>query len=447
MPEINPFKRRVLIADDTPQILELLKRILVKAGFEVETAVDGMDALDKVLTFNPDLMFLDIMMPRVHGIDVLKQLKDNSATSHIGVIMCSARNFKSDSEQAMELGAFDFLVKPFEKEQVLTLVEAFFSRRLPPLAAPSAVPVVGGAASEVYAPDLDLSLPYWRLWGTRGSIPVPGHKVARHGGNTSCLEVRSGDDLVVIDAGTGIRELGLEIAKGGPRHIPILIGHTHWDHIQGFPFFAPAYIPGFSLTLYGASGFRKDLRSVFQGQLDRDYFPVELKDMSASLDFKAFESNPIKFGSISVAWDFTNHPGATVCFRVDVGGKRIAYITDNEFLQGFMGKPHDLTPDSDVCKPYQRTIEFVKGCDLLIAEAQYSPTEYPKKIGWGHTSLANACLLAKFSGAKRWIVTHHDPMNDDEALNRKLALTRQILRSMNCDIHVSHAYDGMMEFA
>lgn len=447
MPEINPFKRRVLIADDTPQILELLKRILVKAGFEVETAVDGMDALDKVLAFNPDLMFLDIMMPRVHGIDVLKQLKDNSATSHIGVIMCSARNFKSDSEQAMELGAFDFLVKPFEKEQVLTLVEAFFSRRLPPLAAPSAVPVVGGAASEVYAPDLDLSLPYWRLWGTRGSIPVPGHKVARHGGNTSCLEVRSGDDLVVIDAGTGIRELGLEIAKGGPRHIPILIGHTHWDHIQGFPFFAPAYIPGFSLTLYGASGFRKDLRSVFQGQLDRDYFPVELKDMSASLDFKAFESNPIKFGSISVAWDFTNHPGATVCFRVDVGGKRIAYITDNEFLQGFMGKPHDLTPDSDVCKPYQRTIEFVKGCDLLIAEAQYSPTEYPKKIGWGHTSLANACLLAKFSGAKRWIVTHHDPMNDDEALNRKLALTRQILRSMNCDIHVSHAYDGMMEFA
>ncbi|MBN8645154.1 MAG: response regulator, partial [Planctomycetes bacterium] len=394
MPEINPFKRRVLIADDTPQILELLKRILVKAGFEVETAVDGMDALDKVLAFNPDLMFLDIMMPRVHGIDVLKQLKENSATSHIGVIMCSARNFKSDSEQAMELGAFDFLVKPFEKEQVLTLVEAFFSRRLPPLAAPSAVPVVGGASSEVYAPDLDLSLPYWRLWGTRGSIPVPGHKVARHGGNTSCLEVRSGDDLVVIDAGTGIRELGIEIAKGGPRHIPILIGHTHWDHIQGFPFFAPAYIPGFSLTLYGASGFRKDLRSVFQGQLDRDYFPVELKDMSASLDFKAFESNPIKFGSISVAWDFTNHPGATVCFRVDVGGKRIAYVTDNEFLQGFMGKPHDLTPDSDVCKPYQRTIEFVKGCDLLIAEAQYSPTEYPKKIGWGHTSLANACLLA-----------------------------------------------------
>lgn len=447
MAEINPYKRRILIADDTPQILDLLKRILVKAGFEIETAVDGMDALDKVLAFNPDLMFLDIMMPRVHGIDVLKQLKENSATSHIGVIMCSARNFKSDSEQAMELGAFDFLVKPFEKDQVLTLVEAFFSRRLPPLAAPSAVPVVGGSATEMYAPDLDLSQPYWRLWGTRGSIPVPGQKVARHGGNTSCLEVRSGDDLVVIDAGTGIRELGLELAKSGPRHIPILIGHTHWDHIQGFPFFAPAYIPGFSLTLYGASGFRKDLRSVFQGQLDRDYFPVELKDMSASLDFKTLETNPIKFGGVSVAWDFTNHPGATVCFRVDVGGKRIAYITDNEFLQGYMGRPHDLTPESDICKPYQRTIEFVKGCDLLIAEAQYTPGEYSKKVGWGHTNLASACLLAKFSGAKRWIVTHHDPMNDDEALSRKLALTRQILRSMNCDIHVSHAYDGMMEFA
>jgi DNA-binding response OmpR family regulator len=445
MTEFNPFKRRILIADDTPQILELLKRILTKAGFEVETAVDGMDALDKVLLFNPDLMFLDIMMPRVHGIDVLKQLKDNTSTSHIGVVMCSARNFKSDSEQAFELGAFDFLVKPFEKEQVLSIVEAFFSRRLPSPSIPSVVPVVGGPG-EVYTPELDTTVPYWKLWGTRGSIAVPGQKVARHGGNTACLELRHGDDIVVIDAGTGIRELGLELAKAGPRHIPILIGHTHWDHIQGFPFFAPAYIPGFSLTLYGASGFRKDLKSVFQGQLDRDYFPVELKDMHATLDFKTLDTNPVAFGKISVAWDFTNHPGATVCFRIDIGGKRIAYITDNEFLQGYLGKPHDLTPDSDVCRPYQRTIDFVKGCDLLIAEAQYTQQEYPKKIGWGHTGLANACALAKFSGAKRWIITHHDPMNDDDALQNKLALTRQILKSMNCDIHSTHAYDGMIEY-
>lgn len=445
MADFSAAKRRILIADDTPQILELLKRILIKAGFEVETAVDGMDALDKVLIFNPDLMFLDIMMPRVHGIDVLKQLKENSSTSHIGVIMCSARNFKSDSEQAQELGAFDFLVKPFEKEQVLALVEAFFSKRLPPMSGHSTASIIAGS-TEVYAPKLDTTLPYWRLWGTRGSIAVPGQKVARHGGNTACLEVRHGDDLVIIDAGTGIRELGMELAKEGPRHIPVLIGHTHWDHIQGFPFFAPAHIPGFSLTLYGASGFRKDLKSVFQGQLDRDYFPVELKDMHAKLDFKTFESNPINFGKISVAWDFTNHPGATVCFRIDVGGKRIAYITDNEFLQGHLGKPHDLTPECEVCKPYTRTIEFVKGCDLLIAEAQYTCDEYPKKIGWGHTGLANACLLAKFSGAKNWIVTHHDPMNDDDALLRKLALTRQILKSMNCDIYASHAYDGMIEY-
>ncbi len=444
MPDPNPFKRRILIADDTPQILELLKRILVKAGFEVATASDGMEALDQVLAFNPDLMFLDIMMPRVHGIDVLKQIKDNSATAHIGVIMCSARNFKSDAEQAAELGAFDFLVKPFEKDQVLALVESFFARRLPPVSGHATV----SAASKVepWLPELDTAQPYFRLWGTRGSVAVPGQKVARHGGNTSCLEVRWGNDLVVIDAGTGIRELGLELAKEGPRHIPILIGHTHWDHIQGFPFFAPAYIPGFSLTLYGASGFRKDLKSIFQGQLDRDYFPVELKDMASTLEFKTLEANPIKFGKISVAWEFTNHPGATVCFRIDVAGKRIAYITDNEFLQGYLGKPHDLTPESDVCKPYQSMIDFVHGCDLLIAEAQYAPADYPKKIGWGHTSVSNAALLAKLSGAKRWIVTHHDPMNDDEALFKKLALTRQIIKNMGFQISVSHAYDGLMEF-
>ena len=439
----NPLvPRRIVIADDTPQIVELLARILTRAGFAVATAADGEECLARVESFQPELVIVDIMMPRLHGIDVLKKLKENPATSRIGVIVCSARNFKADADQARDLGAFDFLVKPFERPQVLTMVEAFFTRGTP-AAAPQAA-TKAADASELYAPELDVTQPYWRLWGVRGSTAVPGSKVARHGGNTSCLEIRAGDDLVVIDAGTGIRELGIELARQGPRRVPVLIGHTHWDHIQGFPFFAPAYIPGFTVALYGASGFRKDLRSIFQGQLDRDYFPVELSDMAGSLEFHQLETNPVKFGRISVGWEFTNHPGATICFRIDVGGKRLAYITDNEFLQGYLGPPHALTPESPQCRPYQKIIEFVRGADTLIMESQYSNQEYAKKIGWGHTSIGSGCLLTKFSGARHWIVTHHDPMHDDEMLEKKLLLTRQIARSMNVQADILNAYEGMI---
>jgi CheY-like chemotaxis protein/phosphoribosyl 1,2-cyclic phosphodiesterase len=442
--------RRILVADDVPGTVEFLAEMLAQRGYEVATAEDGEQCLRQVQEFQPDLVILDIMMPKVHGIDVLKQVRADGTKRDVGFIVCSARSFAVDLKSVRDLGAFDFLMKPFEIQSVLEKVEAFFAGRAPPrrgLAAGSAV--TGTAATpaivnnvEPYVPTLETAGGYWRMWGTRGSIPVSGPRFARHGGNTACLEVRAGDDICIIDAGSGIRDLGLKLAAEGPRKIPILIGHTHWDHIQGFPFFVPAYVPGFEFEIYSASGFGKSLDQLFSGQLDREYFPFEMQDMSARLGFRSLAENPVRFGKIAVYWEMMNHPGATIGFRVEVDDNRIGYITDNEFLKGYLGSPHSLMYSSALVEPYQKIIQFVSDVDVLILEMQYTNEEYPKKIGWGHSSLSNACLLTKLARAKRLVVTHHDPMHDDDFLQAKLNLTRQILKELDYPIEVSNGFDG-----
>jgi len=432
--------KRNLIADDVRELAMMLCVALTKRGYEVKTAEDGEQCLEMVREFEPHLLILDIMMPRVHGMEVMRRLKEDADIASVGVMICSARSFKPDRDQAMELGAVEFLTKPIKTSELCEKVDAYFNNSSPttPVVAPHE------AASEVYCPSLKDTSGYWRIWGSRGSIAVPDARFARYGGNTSCLEFCCGDQVMLIDAGTGIRAAGIELASQKPRNIPLFISHTHWDHIQGFPFFSPIYVPGFEVTLYGAPGFGKDLEAIFHGQLDRDYSSVEMSDLSAKLKFQRLTENPVNLGPIRVYWEMVNHPGATVGFRIQTDSINLAYITDNEFLQGYLGCPQDL----DIHKPplldYKSLIDFVQGADVLIHEAQYTNEEYPSKVGWGHTSLSNACILAKKANVKHWIVTHHDPMHDDRMLQEKMNLTRHILRSLDCSVEVSYAHDGMM---
>jgi CheY-like chemotaxis protein len=436
---------RILVADDVPDSADVLCHMLTGQGYETHCAYDGEQCLALAREFHPQLLILDIMMPKVHGMDVLRSLSSDPATRTIKVMVCSARGFQPDFDQARALGAIDFIVKPVDYEQLIARVKTFFASVPEDFSETKTLDRPVGAA-EPYLPEIDTSKGYWRLWGTRGSITVSGPQTARHGGNTACFEISDGKEQIIIDAGTGIRDLGMELVRSQRRNLTLLIGHTHWDHIQGFPFFAPAYVPGFSIDVYGASGFGKDLRSIFQGQLDRDYFPVEMKDMAAALNFKTLQDPPLRVGSIEVYWEFMNHPGATVGFRFHVAGQKIAYVTDNEFLKGYLGRPHDIAEGSELLEPYKKIIDLVRGVDVLIHEAQYTHDEYPKKTGWGHSSIGNACLIAHLSGARRWIITHHDPSHTDDMLDRKLHLTRQILRTLGSDIDVSHAYDGMAAY-
>jgi len=436
-----------LIAEDVRVIAFKMAQSLQAAGYTVETVSDGEECLAQARKTLPDLVVLDIMMPRMHGIEVLKALRDEHRTSRTGVIVCSAKDFKTDQAEASRLGVFDFLTKPFEPAALVEKVDAYFARRSGYKGVPEfPAPTVETSTEECYAPLLDTSRARFNLWGTRGSTPTPGARFLRHGGNTSCLSIALGDEQFIFDAGSGIRDLGIDLLNSGCRKVHLFITHTHWDHIQGFPFFAPAYVPGFEIVIYGAEGFGKDLKSVFRGQLDREYFPVQMEDMHSHLQFRQLAENPVPVGSALISWEFSQHPGATVGYKIDIADKKIAWVPDNECLQGYTGPPDALHRDHPLVQPYGNMIEFLSDADIVIHEAQYTCEEYPKKIRWGHSSVSNACALMKLAGVKRWIITHHDPMHDDTFLESKLAITRQILHRLGHDMQVSHGYDGMTEY-
>ncbi|MEO6034431.1 MAG: response regulator [Verrucomicrobiota bacterium] len=437
------YKGRILIGEDLRVIALKMSQALEKAGYTVEVAADGEACLRKALETLPDLVMLDIMMPKIHGVDVLKALRADPRTRELGVMVCSAKDFKTERDEATRLGALEFLIKPISPALLVEKVDGFFGRRST-APAPS-VSSVAKSGQEVYQSRLDAKRTHLTLWGTRGSTPTVGGRFQRHGGNTSCLSFTSGEEVFIFDAGSGIRDLGTQLMAGQTRKVHLFITHPHWDHIQGFPFFAPAYVPGFDITVYGAKGFGKDMESIFRGQLDRDYFPVQLDDMKSNLQFRHLPEGAVEIGDARIMWEFAQHPGATVGYKIAFPQRTIAWVPDNEFLQGYVGSPN-LTRDHPLVASYEKMIRFLSDVDLVIHEAQYLPEEYTTKIGWGHSSVSNASLLMKLAGVRRWIVTHHDPGHDDVFLESKLNVTRQILEEIGQMIQVSHGYDGMMEY-
>jgi phosphoribosyl 1,2-cyclic phosphodiesterase len=247
-----------------------------------------------------------------------------------------------------------------------------------------------------------------KFWGVRGSCASAGHGTAEVGGNTSCVEVRAGDTRVVLDAGTGLRALGASLlSAGGPVEIHLLLSHFHWDHIQGFPFFTPAYLPGNRIEIYGperAAG--RDVRAALDAQMRAPHFPVGLEAMRAELGFYPVPAGAqLRLGlgtTIEVTAAAANHPGGCLAYRLESGGRSVVYATDTE---------HGEDLDCGL-------LELARGCDLLIYDAQYTAAEYPSKRGWGHSTPEEAVKLARAAGAGQLVLFHHDPGHDDEAISR-----------------------------
>jgi CheY-like chemotaxis protein len=272
-------RHRVLVADDVKMVALKIAGALKANGYETAIASDGEQCLELVQSFDPHLLILDIMMPKIHGLEVLKQLQGRD----LGTIVCTSKDYKSDMSLVQELGAVDVVIKPFEQRELIEKVEDFFASgtsRASHEATDAAKPADAG---DVFEHELRKTDGCVRFWGTRGSTSVAEPKYLRHGGNTSCMSVTYGDDQIIFDAGSGIRLLGMAMMSGGPRRIHLFMTHTHWDHIQGFPFFTPVYVPGFEITVYGIKGVSKDLESLFQGQLGKEYFPVDMEDMAATI--------------------------------------------------------------------------------------------------------------------------------------------------------------------
>jgi phosphoribosyl 1,2-cyclic phosphodiesterase/CheY-like chemotaxis protein len=281
-----------------------------------------------------------------------------------------------------------------------------------------------------------------RFWGTRGSIPTPGRGTTLYGGNTSCVELRADDGTVVIlDCGTGARPLGLDLLSRAPTLPPmhILVTHTHWDHIQGFPFFLPAYLAGTRLTVYGARGLDRTLEGSLSGQMQHTYFPVQLDELRADIAFEEVGEERFRVGPYRVTSQLINHTTATVAYRLSADGITIAYVTDHE---PFWWERTTRLPHRFVHPGEERHLAFVDGADVLIHDAQYADNEYAAKRGWGHSTVEYAVDLAVRAGVKRLILFHHDPTHSDAWIRRQLARARRRAAAQHAVLDILAAAEG-----
>jgi phosphoribosyl 1,2-cyclic phosphodiesterase len=272
------------------------------------------------------------------------------------------------------------------------------------------------------------------FWGVRGSIPTPGPDTVGIGGNTSCVEVRAGKALLVFDAGTGLRLLGRKLLAEQPIEAHIFISHVHWDHIQGFPFFVPAFVAGNSIHLYGGSTVSRTLEETLAGQMDHPNFPVHLTDMAATMTFRNLgdgESVVLDAGDGSTARVTSgrgNHPNGVFAYRVEHNGRSVVYATDTEHYA-------EVDP---------RLLALSKGADVLIYDSQYTPEEYAgatgggSKVGWGHSTFEEAVKLAKAAEVARLVLFHHDPGQSDAAVKDKERRARGLFAD------VVAAYEGLV---
>ncbi|MBC7929985.1 MAG: response regulator [Rubrivivax sp.] len=286
-----------------------------------------------------------------------------------------------------------------------------------------------------------------RFWGTRGSIATPGPTTVHYGGNTSCVELttNAGEHLI-FDCGTGARPLGSDLTARSlkPIHASLLIGHTHWDHIQGFPFFAPAFVPGNKLDVYAPEGGQGSLQKILAGQMEHTYFPVELAELPASISYFDLGEGSFKIGDVKITSQYLNHPAITLGYRVECDNAVVVYITDHEpFAETLWrkgsepGKIESILHEGD-----RRHANFMARADLVIHDAQYTPAEYPAKKNWGHSTYEYVVEMAAAAGVQRVALTHHDPNHDDAFVKEIEEDARRVAKRRGAKLKVLCAYEG-----
>jgi phosphoribosyl 1,2-cyclic phosphodiesterase len=349
-------------------------------------------------------------MPKMHGFAVCQEIRRDASLDRTRIIVTSAKSYPVDIAKAKELGADVYLMKPFDLDELASTVKAVLAT---------------------------LSTTSVKFWGTRGSIATPGRSTMRYGGNTSCVEMRCGETILMFDCGTGAREMGAALAHefaDRDLNLHLLVSHTHWDHIQGFPFFVPAYLANSNITIYSARGCDKRLDKIFTGQMDASYFPVSMNDMRANLRFVELDGDLV-IGDTKISHIYLNHPGITVGFRIETAGKSVAYITDHEAycrMNGDLEHYRKLDDQLD---------QFISGVDLYIREAQYTEEEYPDKKGWGHSTTSDAVKSAVLARTRQLALYHHDPTHDDDDLDRMVRGCQTQIREMGASLPCYAAAD------
>ncbi len=273
-----------------------------------------------------------------------------------------------------------------------------------------------------------------RFWGVRGTLASGGNQFAEVGGNTSCVEVRAGNELMILDAGTGVFRLGESLPT--PVHATILFSHFHWDHIQGWPLFRPAYVAENSFVLCGPRSGGGGPLEALSGQMRPPYFPVSLESLSARLDFRVVSAGEaMRIGAATVRTAALNHPQGCLGYRISMGRASVVYATDTE-------PPERGSVDA-------RVVELARRATVLIYDAQYTDDEYdgrsgPARKGWGHSTITDACRLALAAEVQQLVLFHHDPSHSDRVIERlagqaRLLFPRAISAHEGMMLHVGEA--------
>ena len=285
-----------------------------------------------------------------------------------------------------------------------------------------------------------------RFWGTRGSIASPGKSTVKYGGNTSCVEVRAGKQILIFDAGTGLRDLGNQLLKEfktQPVTLHLFISHTHWDHIQGFPFFMPAYYKNFQIIVYGPPARDKSLKDLFKFQMDSEYFPVPLGDLNAQIVMQEVRE-PFRLDNLQITSFYMNHPAMTLAFKIFDGEKTFVFATDNEpYRFTLHAARKDQLAAQYGAELDQKFVDFITGADFVVCDAQYTQEEYRSKIGWGHSPIESVVEFAIKAHVKQLALFHHDPSHDDAAVDAIVLHAQRLISLQKSAVQCFGAAEGM----
>ena len=289
---------------------------------------------------------------------------------------------------------------------------------------------------------------YIKFWGVRGSIPTPGPQTNRYGGNTPCLELNyDGDNFFILDAGSGIRALGLHLMSlGKPVKSHVFISHMHWDHIQGIPFFVPAFIPGNEFVFHGAQEADMNLEDILADQMNPVNFPVQIEVMASKFNFEPLYEGKYTIEGIEIETMYLNHPGYALGYKFYINDKAVIYISDNEPYPIFPETARDSdNPDQIqiVEDNNQRLINFVRDAHILIHDSQYTPEEYKTKVQWGHSPYDYTVKVALEAGVKNLVLFHHDPLHDDNFVDGIVDAARKISWQAGSNMKIIGAQEGL----
>jgi len=425
----------VLLIEDDSESRRTTAELFGREDWEILEAGDGEAGIHLALKHRPELILCDLLMPKANGFQVCRSLRQ--LLQRTKIIIVSGRDYGVDRTSALEAGADEYLVKPIRWENLREVIE----RVLVPADIQPSGPV----------PDFVPPSTRVKFWGVRGSIPVPGSSTVGYGGNTSCVEVRADGEIIILDAGSGLRQLGIELeAEFGDQPIrpTLLISHTHWDHIQGLPFFLPVYSQKNSLRVLGYEGARAGLGAVLAGQMETSFFPISLRDVPSAISIDELKDMEFRIGKVKVVARFLNHPGICVGYRLTTSNGSIAFLPDNEPYDVL--KLNQAGPDKASfaeARAYAgdaraKLVEFLQQTDILIIDAQYTDEEYAQKVGWGHGSLSSVVSLAVDARVRKLFLFHHDPNHDDRKIDEMVEAARTLVLESGQPVEVEAAREG-----